>query len=56
MEDYKKEKESRAKEQVIIWLLYKTIMLVQNEDEVDLLKIFKEHPCIFAYNGIICCY
>ena len=27
-----------------------TIMLDQNEDEVDSLKIFKEHPWIFAYN------
>ena len=33
-----------------------TIMLDQNGDEVDSLKIFKEHPWIFAYNGIICCY
>ena len=33
-----------------------TIMLDQNGDEVDSLKIFKEHPWIFAYNGIICSY
>ena len=33
-----------------------TIMLDQNEDEVDSLKIFKEHPWIFAYNGMICSY
>ena len=33
-----------------------TIMLDQNEDEVDSLKIFKEQPWIFAYNGIICSY
>ena len=33
-----------------------TIMLDQNGDEVDSLKNFTEHPWIFAYNGIICCY
>ena len=33
-----------------------TIMLDQNGVEVDSLKIFKEHPWIFAYNGIICSY
>ena len=33
-----------------------TIMMNQNGDEVDSLKIFKEHPWIFAYNGIICSY
>jgi hypothetical protein len=33
-----------------------TIMMDQNEDEVGSLKSFKEHPWIFAYNGIICCY
>ena len=33
-----------------------TIMLDQNEDEVDSLKIFKEQPWIFAYNGMICSY
>ena len=33
-----------------------TIMLDQDGDEVDSLKNFKEHPWIFAYNGIICSY
>ena len=33
-----------------------TIMLDQNEDEVVSLKIYKEHPWIFAYNGMICSY
>ena len=33
-----------------------TIMLDQNEGEVDSLKIYKEHPCVFAYNGMICSY
>ena len=33
-----------------------TIMLDQNEDEVDSLKKFKEQPWIFAYNGMICSY
>ena len=33
-----------------------TIMLDQYGDEVDSLKNFKEHPWIFAYNGIISCY
>ena len=30
-----------------------TIKLVQNEDEVDSLNIFKEQPWIFAQSGII---
>ena len=33
-----------------------TIMLGQNKDEVVSLKIFKEQPWIFAYNGMICSY
>ena len=33
-----------------------TIMLDQDGDEVDSLKNFKEHPWIFAYNGIIYSY
>ena len=32
------------------------IKLVQNGNEVDSLNIFKEQPCIFAQNGIICSY
>ena len=32
------------------------IKLVQTEDEVDSLNIFKEQPWIFAQNGIICSY
>ena len=34
----------------------KIIKLVQNEDEVDSLNIFKEKPWIFAQSGIICSY
>ena len=34
-------------------VVVQTIMMDQNGDEVDSLKIFKEHPWIFAYNGII---
>ena len=30
--------------------------LDQNGKEVDSLKIFKEQPWIFAYNGMICSY
>ena len=33
-----------------------TIKLVQNGNEVDSLKIFKEQPWIFAQSGIICSY
>ena len=32
------------------------IKLVQNGNEVDSLKIFKEQPWIFAQSGIICSY
>ena len=32
------------------------IKLDQNGKEVDSLKIFKEQPWIFAYNGMICFY
>ena len=32
------------------------IKLVQNGNEVDSLKIFKEKPWIFAQSGIICSY
>ena len=32
------------------------LKLDQNGKEVDSLKIFKEQPWIFAYNGMICFY
>ena len=32
------------------------LKLDQNEDEVDSLKIFKEQPWMYAYNGMICSY
>ena len=46
-------KGQRASKNMVV---VQTIMLDQNGDEVDSLKIFKEHPWIFAYNGIICSY
>ena len=45
--------DERASKDMVAVQIFK---LDQNEDEVVSLKIFKEQPWIFAYNGIICPY